>query len=189
MIEKKPVFHNRKNESIIIDGKTYWISRSVACVSVILTNWNDEWYVLFTKRGTGAADFQGYWCLPCGYLDYSENLTDCVIRETYEETGLFILDIPQNQIIMDYTSQSYFIQSEPTSNKQNVSHYFGFVFDSKWSLPILTTENAEPNEVEIAKWVKLSELGGYSKVAFNHMERIHEFLRDFNIKGNGKFIL
>jgi len=95
MIEKKPVFHNRKNESISIDGQTIWISRSVACVGVVMTKWNGEWYILFSKRGTGAADHQGYWNLPCGYLDYDETLTECVIREIYEESGLFLPDIQQ----------------------------------------------------------------------------------------------
>lgn len=29
----------------------------------------------------------GYWTIPAGYLENSENVTDAAIRETYEETG------------------------------------------------------------------------------------------------------
>ena len=38
----------------------------------------------------GAADGQGLWCCPCGYLDFDETLEECVIREIKEETGLTI---------------------------------------------------------------------------------------------------
>ena len=51
------------------DGKEYWISRSVAVSVFLFVKDKDKLYVLANKRGPGAADFQGLWNCPCGYLD------------------------------------------------------------------------------------------------------------------------
>ncbi|MCC5910253.1 MAG: NUDIX domain-containing protein [Clostridiaceae bacterium] len=41
--------------------------------------------VLLGKR---KGSYEGQWCIPCGYLEWDEDVYDGVVREFYEETGL-----------------------------------------------------------------------------------------------------
>jgi ADP-ribose pyrophosphatase YjhB (NUDIX family) len=34
--------------------------------------------------------YPGLWCIPCGYVEYDEDIYQSVIRECFEETGLII---------------------------------------------------------------------------------------------------
>lgn len=43
--------------------------------------------LLLVKRGPGASR-SGLWCIPCGYLDYGEEVRTGAAREVVEETGL-----------------------------------------------------------------------------------------------------
>ena len=56
------------------EGKTYWVSRSVAVACFVFTTIKDKICVLANQRGEGSADFHGYWNAPCGYLDFGEIL-------------------------------------------------------------------------------------------------------------------
>lgn len=55
---------------------------------IILVNKNGE--ILILKRGMTAPSRPGYWDLPGGEVEYGENLSNSIIRETEEETGLEI---------------------------------------------------------------------------------------------------
>ncbi len=46
----------------------------------------EEKKLLLVKRGVG--DYQGSWCIPCGHLEYDEEVRDAALRELLEETGL-----------------------------------------------------------------------------------------------------
>ena len=78
------------NFPITHEGKTYWVSRSMAVACFVFANINNEWRVLANQRGTGAADFNGLWNVPCGYLDFDETTKEAAMREVYEETGVKI---------------------------------------------------------------------------------------------------
>ena len=65
-----------------IDKKTYFSQK------IILVNKNRE--MLIIKRGKTAPSRPGYWDLPGGEVEYGENLSNGIIRETKEETGLEI---------------------------------------------------------------------------------------------------
>lgn len=41
-------------------------------------------------RRAATASFSGLWCIPCGYVEYDEDIRDAVKREFLEETGLSI---------------------------------------------------------------------------------------------------
>lgn len=43
--------------------------------------------VLLVKRGNGATK-PGLWCVPCGFVDYGEEVREAAAREVREETGL-----------------------------------------------------------------------------------------------------
>lgn len=179
---EKPKFNNRHNTCLNVDGKEYWISRSVATAGVIITRFKKEWYILLCKRGKGAADYQGFIVNPCGYLDMDESGTECFYREVYEETGFYVPSIKNKKIFFDYTKQPFFVHSDPSANKQNVTLYYGFVFKSKKYLPELSLENTEPDEVEFAKWIKLDNMKKIGDFAYNHDERITDFLKIVNLK-------
>lgn len=48
---------------------------------------DDEGRVLLVKRGRGATK-PGLWCVPCGFVDYGEEIREAAAREVAEETGL-----------------------------------------------------------------------------------------------------
>ncbi len=46
---------------------------------------NKEGRILLGKRNSS---YKGLWCIPCGYVEYDEDVFDAAIREFKEETGL-----------------------------------------------------------------------------------------------------
>jgi 8-oxo-dGTP diphosphatase len=56
----------------------------VGVAAIIL---NDRREILLGRR-TGS--YRGYWCIPCGYVEYEEDVYLACIREYKEETGLDI---------------------------------------------------------------------------------------------------
>lgn len=59
----------------------------VGCGAFIVNEKND---VLLMKRGQQCKNFQGYWSLPGGALEYNERFHDGVKREIFEELGIHI---------------------------------------------------------------------------------------------------
>jgi 8-oxo-dGTP pyrophosphatase MutT (NUDIX family) len=175
------IFNNTHNKCIMSEDKEYWISRSVATAGVVITKHKGEYYILLGKRGKGAADFQGYWNLPCGYLDYDESGYECFVREVYEESGFFVPDITKKNIIKDYTKEPYFVQTDVKSNRQNVTLYYGIVFKTKRKekLPTLTLKYTEKDEVEYTFWANINKIFMEYSFAFNHDEKIKNFLKMF----------
>ena len=45
--------------------------------------------ILLGRRAANST-FPGYWCIPCGYVEYDEDIYEAVVRECQEETGLVI---------------------------------------------------------------------------------------------------
>ena len=151
-------------------GKEEWISRAIAVLGIVIgIDKNGVKYVLAEQRGTGTPDpeYIGCWCLPCGYLDYDENIHQAVAREVLEETGVNIH--PDNFIL-------FYINDDPFSDKrQNVTFRFkteleGYIND--WEL---TDKFSESNEVSDIKWIDLREVNSY-KWAFNHERIIKDYI-------------
>jgi 8-oxo-dGTP diphosphatase len=73
----------------------------VVGVAVIVLN--SEGHILLGKRN---GSYAGLWCIPCGYVEYDEDVFDAAAREFNEETNL---DIKINKV---YTVQSNFHNPE-----------------------------------------------------------------------------
>ena len=159
-----------KNFPVIKDGKEYWISRSVAVVGIVFCKMNGEIHVLANRRGKGAADFQGLWNVPCGYLDYGETLKEAVQREVYEECGV---KIPES----NFSYIGY--KDTPDENRQNISIRFIAILDNRSdNISVGTGVNnrgGEKNEVEAIQWVPVKEIDNLDW-AFNHKNLISEML-------------
>jgi len=159
-----------------------WHSRSVAVVGVIIAELDGEKYVLIGQRGAGSPDCRGDWNVPCGYLDWDETGPEAFLREIFEETGVDLRDIPKSKIdgvseiptSTIHMTRPFYVNTNPKEPSQNVSLSYGMSFYC-YSLPKLTTENSEPNEVADVRWVKIKDLGLF-KFAFNHDIRIKMFL-------------
>ena len=52
-------------------------------VAVILV---DDGRILLGRRSRGG--YEGHWCIPCGYVEWGEDVRDAAHREFLEETGL-----------------------------------------------------------------------------------------------------
>ena len=50
---------------------------------------NDRGQILLVKRAEETT-CPGLWCIPCGYVEYNEDIRTAVVREAKEETGLII---------------------------------------------------------------------------------------------------
>ena len=161
-------FNNVQNKMIEHDGETYWISRSVAVVGLVIASCNNDMYVLINQRGRGASDYHGYWNLPCGYLDWNESGVDAVIREIYEETGLNMKSYFNDNVLEQH--QPFNVMSDAKENRQNVSlKYMFFIHVDK--LPKLTNEHNEENETAEIGWFNVDEIMD-KEFAFGHKEII-----------------
>ena len=178
------IFNNRNNAPYkVAGGKIIYDNRSPTVEGIILTKNIDGFiYVLGSKRGPGAADYQGYWNLIAGYLDWDETGSEAIIRETWEEAGL---NLPKllfnNQIIRNDLYYPWNIVSNPKVHLQNVSLRYGIYVISK-KLPELNTKNNEVSgEVSDLLWMPIQEINNY-KWAFNHHEIIRIYLKINKIK-------
>lgn len=149
-----------KNFPINHEGKTYWISRSIAAVGFIFCLDDNKLFVLANQRGKGAPDFQGYWNCPCGYLDYNETVAECCAREIAEETNLYVN--PKHLKLFGINDDP---GDEP--NKQNVTFRY-YTFDKNmYKSQTIYAKGAEKDEVASVNWIQIGDLNNYNW-AFNH---------------------
>lgn len=144
-----------------------WYSRNVAtAIFVFCRDKNGMWNVLGSERGKGAADFQGMWNCPCGYLDWNEDAEACALRELKEECGI---DITGAQIRL------IGVESSPTANHQNVTLRYAAVLADVTTDQVsdFSHDGNEPDEVGEIGWIQLNAVDKLSW-AFGHKERIHE---------------
>lgn len=154
------------------DGtKGPWFSRSVAVATAVILHdtGGDNWYILANQRGTGAADYQGYWNLPCGYLDYNEEAPEAAVREVREETGINI-----SPAQLKYFGNS----SSPDENRQNVVFFYVAFIEGEEAEYPFSKKDMEENEVDGIQWVPIDEIGE-KRWAFNHDELIQKILAKY----------
>lgn len=161
----------KKNFPIKKDGKTYWVSRSIAVLGLVIAERGDEHYILVNKRGEGCPDFQGMWNIPCGYLDYNETTKEAVSREIWEECGV---RIEPSAFVL------HSINDDPNEGKlQNVTiRYVARVPESVMDIP-LNNGNSETDEVDGIMWMNVNDIENYDW-AFNHRFLLRNILTSFN---------
>ena len=150
-------------------GKTLWSGRYTAVTGIVIKQMqNDDgrynYYVLANLRGPGTPDYQGYWNLPCGFLEANETGEEGVCREIFEECGYKIL--PGQMQLFD-------VETDPrTCNNGNVTiRYSNLEYVSKLPELKYTNINGEEGEVDSVKWINVNELNDY-KWAFHHKKLI-----------------
>jgi 8-oxo-dGTP pyrophosphatase MutT (NUDIX family) len=159
-------FSNRQNESVTVDGKTHWISRSVAVVVIPIFRLPDNsFHIPVGVRSATTPDHQGKLGLVCGYLDWDESGIQACLRESWEELGLDLSPYDIGSI------QPYFVQTDPSQDdRQNITLRYRFMVDVE-DLPLLSPSA----EVESSCWIQgnsLTFLRGLSggDFAFNHAD-------------------
>jgi len=181
-----PVFNNKPNECVTTtDGRKIFNSRSVAVNLVafaqIESGLNEgEICVAIGKRGKAMPDKPGFWNLPSGYLDHNESGVEAAKREAWEELGLNVDEIIENNtVVIKHLDQPWFVKTAPDENRQNVTLRYGFMFNVPTinDLPKLIANNdCEPNEVDEALWVNMNELDNY-EFAFSQLTVIWDYFR------------
>jgi 8-oxo-dGTP pyrophosphatase MutT (NUDIX family) len=178
------IFNNKPNKEHKIDDTIFWESRSVAVVATILALYNNEIYVLASKRGYNSADYQGLYNVVAGYLDWNEDGTEAVCREVWEECGLNLPKfISDNTVIEYHLDNPWKVITSPKVNRQNVSLRYG-VYIKCDSLPELSLENNEiEGECEDVQWMPLKYIDSH-EWAFNHDTLIKEYVSLLKISYN-----
>jgi 8-oxo-dGTP pyrophosphatase MutT (NUDIX family) len=142
-------------------GETLWSGRYVAVAGFVFRKVKDEWYVLAEKRGSGAADFRGEWCCPCGFVEASETCQQAIQREVLEETGL---NVDEN----DFNFWAIHDDPETCNNGHVTLRYIAVQSDySNLSKLEYKNINGEENEVSEIEWINVKYISLY-KWAFNH---------------------
>lgn len=167
-------FRNRPNERVVLDdGREIWLARHIAVAVSLLAVHEGAPYVLVNQRGPGVPNFQGYWNLPCGYLDYDETTQEAGIREVWEECGVNLLPLFEGAHL-NFFDQPWDVHSLPGGTKQNVTIHHGLVVTVA-ALPEVSNRNNEPNETLAIRWLPLAEAEGLA-FAFDHKPRIAKFV-------------
>lgn len=153
------------------DGKekTVYDGRYACVTGIVIAVENNTSYVLANKRGPGCPDYQGFWNMPCGYMD-AGSAEENVSREIYEETGL--------KISPDRFS---LVGLSDTGKERNVTLRYAAIFlDGRKDLATpeqLKDLGGENDEVSDIKWIDVRFIDKY-KWAFNHNNVIHSVLAD-----------
>ncbi len=126
----------------------------------VLTDGKLKRYFLANKRGPGCPNYQGYWNIPCGFIENYENAQEAVSREIHEECGI---KIGPEEFVLDS------VETEPAfCNDGNITLRYRAKVENREGY-IYDAPSGEENEVEEVKWISLDEIEDY-KWAFNHRE-------------------
>lgn len=150
-----------------------WYSRSVAAsIFVFCKDEIGRYCVLASERGQEAADYQGYWNCPCGYLDFNETTAQCAQRELLEECGVYV-----DPDSLDFIG----FEDDPNSNRQNITFRYGCLIKDKITSSFtFSKDKNEGMEVGDIRWIPLEQIIHY-KWAFGHFVRILEIAERYGI--------
>lgn len=154
------------------NGTTLWSGRYCATTGIVhRMNDKNEFEFLIVKRNKGAADFQGKWCCPCGFLERDEKAEEGVLREVYEETG-YRIDIKNSYPML------FSVETDPsTCNNGNVTlRYIINVTRKDLEKDVIQ----DTNEIAEVKWIHQNEIDEFD-FAFGHDKMLKEFIVAFGL--------
>lgn len=152
------------NFPVNVDGKEYWISRSVAVAINVYTEIDGKVCVLANKRGHGLPNHVGQWNCISGYIDYNETLVDACKREVFEETN----------VVLDDNCCINFYKFEDDPKRENQVILFRYYTFYHGPIDTISNKNCEQNEVDEIKWIPLTELDKYEWTSETHKNLIRE---------------
>ena len=187
----KPKFNNTPNEHFRMRynslhgnvGIDYWISRAPAVNGIIFAfGIEGGARVLIVKRSKNMPDEPNKFVVPCGYLDWDENGFDGMIREVYEETNMYLPDY-KPFLVFDNNEQPFHVNTNPITNKQNISLEYVMVYDFKDSQEFfpMEIENFTCRETSKVEWLKIQDLyDNKYEWGFKHDKLINIGLQYYN---------
>lgn len=163
------------NFPVTVDGKEYWISRSVAVGVYIFALIDGKTCILANKRGPGLPNNVGKWSVVSGFLDYNETLTHAVYRELFEETNMKLDELNHEPLeLME-------IDDDPTREGQVILFRYSTVVHNPEDV-ILSNKNSEPDEVDEIRWVPIDELKDYNWTSEKAKNRIKSYAQHWYVK-------
>lgn len=119
---------------------------------VIIQNERNEVLMARVERGF----FKGYWSLPGGYMNHSEEPVQGCVRETYEELGISVNVDDRTPII---TQRSF--------HRDGIS-FMSFTYFAKWNGQI-SDLTLKQGEIAEAKWFPLKDALANAVSEFDHI--------------------
>lgn len=156
------------NFAVEKDGKTYWVSRSVAAVVNVYMKISGNWCILANKRGPGLPNNAGLWNCPSGYIDYDETIKMGAIREVQEETGIFLLNYDGVELME--------VDDNPAKENQTILFRYRYIVSEENKISgYLTDKYSEPNEIENLDWIPIEQVHMLDWTSDKHMNKIYEY--------------
>jgi len=76
-----------KDHERLVCGHCNYVMYENPVVGVAIILQTEDRKILLGKRAKHS-NYPGLWCIPCGYVEYNEEVREAAIRECREETGL-----------------------------------------------------------------------------------------------------
>ncbi|TXG80913.1 MAG: NUDIX hydrolase [Spirochaetes bacterium] len=178
-----PTFNNVHNKKYNTEDGVKWDSRACAVVAHVWFIHNGVPHMLIGKRGP-TCDHPNLWNIPCGYIDWNENLRGAIYREVWEETGLNLNNF-NGFTTLSILDQPWHVNTQPSENRQNIVLHGAIIVENVFdTLPELSLENMEEDESTGAYWMSLDAILAMNpnEFAFNHKERVLDFVLKYGDK-------
>lgn len=173
-------------------GRKIWHNRACAVACSILAvplNNPEDMHALLVKRGPSVDLAPSKYCVPSGYIDWDEDGSQAIIREVYEESGIYIPNLlNDDSLFIEYDGVSegfpWFVNTDPNANRQDIVLHYGMFFYTKEFFPKTSISyNETEGEIELVEWLPVSDLHRRD-IAFGHDQKIYQFMDFLTKKGN-----
>lgn len=157
-----------ENEIIKLqDGRKVAIDRSVGVTMFCFTCKDGDIYFLAVQRSEHTSDSKLLWNLPSGYLNWDETGEQAALRETLEETGIYI-----NPDIVSEVEHS----TSPLEHKQHVIFRYAAFVPVEYLFKEFSPQTK--SEIKEVLWIHENDINKY-EWAFNQDKFIKRTIEKF----------